>query len=593
MRCFLFVSFFILIHFSLFAQTDQLARNYLDQGAYEKALKTYQQLLKENPGNAIFFNGIITSLQELEDFETAEQLLKDRMQSVNSPTLLIELGHNQDLQQKPERAAEYYEKVFEMLQEKPNYTYTVARSFEKYSLLDHAARAYRTGQQLSPESNFDLPLARIYGEQGKLEEMFTAYLDLIDKEPELSYDLIREFDRYILEDPSNTANSVLRKLLLQRLQKNQNVLYNEMLAWLFSQQGEYDKSFVQEKAIYRRNNTDLQRIIQLTVTTRSEGDIETAKDIVSFIIDESPSGNILLQAHRLLMEMEVATSQESDYPAIENSFLQLLKSYGYGRETLELQVDYANFLAFKAGKSAEAIELLEQFSGSELTDFEQAAVKMALADILVLEEKFNQALILYSQVQNLVKNDEISQQARFKVAKTSYYKGDFDWAKTQLDVLKASATQLIANDAMELSLVIRDNSQEDSTQVALKLYARADLLAFQNNNKKAIAVLTELLVQHKGEKIEDEALLMQAALYEAQEDWKNAEANYLNILEFFGQDILSDNATYKLAQLYENQLKDPDKARDFYEKILFEFPDSIYFVAARRNFRQLRGDAIE
>jgi outer membrane protein assembly factor BamD (BamD/ComL family) len=66
---------------------------------------------------------------------------------------------------------------------------------------------------------------------------------------------------------------------------------------------------------------------------------------------------------------------------------------------------------------------------------------------LVFDEKFNQALIYYSQIQNKIKNDPIAQEARFKVARTSYFKGDFAWAQTQLDILKKSTSQLIANDA--------------------------------------------------------------------------------------------------------------------------------------------------
>lgn len=594
MRCFLLISLCLFTSFSLFAQNDQLAQNYLEQGEYEKALKTYQQLFKESPGNSTYFYGMVTAYQELEDFDAAEALLKDRMQRImNNPNMFVELGHNFELQQKSEMAQEQYNAALEMLKENTNYTYSVARTFEKYSLLDYAVQAYKTGMELSPDMKFDLPLARIYGEQGKLEEMFTSYLDLMEKEPEISYNLVREFDRYILEDATNPANSVLRKLVVQRLQQNQNLLYNEMLAWLYVQQKEYDKAFAQEKAIFRRNNGDIQRIIQLTVTARSEGDLETAKDIVEFIIGENPPQNILLQANQLLLDMKVTTSTKSDYAEIQKDFQKIFEQFGKGRETLGLQVDYAKFLAFKLEKPEQTIEDLRKLSDQTLSSFEQARVKMTLADILVLDEKFNQALIFYSQIQNLVKNDEMSQSARFKVAKTSYYKGDFEWAKTQLDVLKASATQLIANDAMELSLLIRDNTLEDSAQTALKKYARADLLAFQNKNKEAIALLEEILNEHKGEKIEDDALLKQAILYEAEENWSNAEANYLKILQFYNKSILADNATYNLAQLYNNRMNEPEKARDFYEKIIFNFPDSIYFVEARRNFRQLRGDAIE
>jgi len=55
---------------------------------------------------------------------------------------------------------------------------------------------------------------------------------------------------------------------------------------------------------------------------------------------------------------------------------------------------------------------------------------------------------------------------------------------------------------------------------------------------------------------------------------------------------LSDDALFAIAKLYENQLNLPDKAKTYYEKIIFDHPDSIYFVDAQKAFRKLRGDAI-
>src|SRR5690606_22091492 len=174
MRCYISIIAWFVAGFRLFAQDDQLARNYLDQGEYEKALKTYQQLVKEAPGNSTYFYGLVTAYQQLEDFTSAEALLQERLKRTpNNPTLLIELGHNLALQQQPEKASDYYTQALNILQEQPNYTYSVARTFEKYSLLDEAAEAYLTGKKLTPDVKFDLPLARIYGEQGKLEQMFS------------------------------------------------------------------------------------------------------------------------------------------------------------------------------------------------------------------------------------------------------------------------------------------------------------------------------------------------------------------------------------------------------------------------------------
>ena len=204
----------------------------MDQGEYEKALKTYEQLVKQNPGNQLYFFGLINSYQQLEDFTSAERLIQEKISSSKDPNYLIELGHNFELQKQNEQANNYYEQALKAIDENANYSYSLARNFEKYSLLDYAERAYKAGMAGNSMMRFEIPLARIYGEQGKLEQMFISYLDLIQKEPETSTNIIREFDRYILEDATNEANLVLKKALLQRLQQDQGVVYNEILSWL-------------------------------------------------------------------------------------------------------------------------------------------------------------------------------------------------------------------------------------------------------------------------------------------------------------------------------------------------------------------------
>lgn len=594
MRCFVFIALWWLAGCGLYAQSEQLAKNFFDQGEYEKALKIYERLYEQNPANPVFFNGVVSSHQQMEDFEKAEKLLMERLnRSANNPSILIELGHNFELQNQTEKAEQFYEEALHSIEGRPNYAYSIARGFEQYNLLDYAAKAYEMAMAMNTDRNYNLQLARIYGEQGKIEEMFSNYLDLIEDDMKFYGLANREFNRYISEDPLAEPNIIFRKLLLKRLQENPSLLYNEMLSWLFIQQKDFDKAFAQERAIFKRGDNNLQGILNLAVMAREAKAYEEAKEIISYAIEESPSRTFNLQARHFLLNLELETASPEEYAQIETDFKALLDEYKFSEETLSQEIDYANFIAFKMNRQDEAITLLKEAEARSQQDFDKARLKMALADILVVQERFNEALIYYSQIQNLVKNDVMAQNARFKVAKTSYYKGDFKWAKTQLDILKSSTSQLIANDAMELSLLISDNSLEDSTQTALKKYARADLLAFQKKNPQAIQALDSILINHKGEKIEDEALLSQAKLFEQEKDYEKAEHNYLAIINSFGKDILADNAHYFLAELYANQLNDPEKAKSFYEQIIFNFADSIYFVEARKKYRMLRGDTIE
>ena len=587
---------FILFLFTVtagFSQSDALANNYYEQGQFQKALSIYEKLSKQNPYRLDYFMAMVAANQQLENFSEAEHLLKGKLgDGRNFPQLYVELGYNYSLQSKTELATEYFNKAIEALDKNPNFAYNIGVASEKYSLLDEAVSTYEKAMALSDKMDFNAQLAQIYGEQGKLEKMFDSYLNLIEKNLSFKAVAQRYFSLYTTEDPANEANIILKKILLQRSQQNPNILYNDLLSWLFIQQKEYKKAFTQEKAIYKRIGEDLSGITDLAYITIADEDYDTGREIVNYIIDNSFTTQNKLQGNQILMKMEVKTATSKQYAEVEKKFETLLDEFGRNRETYLLQIDYNHFLAFQHNKKEVAIENLKALAKEPLTPYQEARVKMELADILVFDEKFNEALIYYSQIQKKVQSDVLAQEARFKVARTSYFIGDFEWAQVQLDVLKKSTSQLMANDAMELSLLIRDNSLEDSTQTALKKYARADLLEFQDKNAEAIAVLEDILTNNKGEVIEDEALFKQGEIYEKTGEYAKAEANYLKIIEFYNDDILADDAHYRLAKLYEEKLDQPDKAKAQYEAIIFNFADSIYFVEARKKYRSLRGDAI-
>tara|TARA_R100000306_G_scaffold14034_1_gene16743 strand:+ start:22057 stop:23841 length:1785 start_codon:yes stop_codon:yes gene_type:complete len=593
MRILVFILLIIITTTSVYAQNEALAKNYFEQGEYEKALAIYDKLYDRNPNRFDFFIALVEVNQQLENFTASEKLLQEKLNNrLVNPQLYVELGYNYSLQQKDSLAALNYDKAIGYTLENPNYSYTVGRAFSKYSLLDYAITTYEKAMKNDANKDYNIQLAQIYGEQGKLEKMFSSYVDLIEKNPSFKSSAKRNFSSFIKEDPTTEANTILRKVLLKRLQSNPDILYNDLLSWLFIQQKEFKKAFTQEKAIYKRTGEDLSGIANLVLVTIAEEDYENATDIVNFIIENSYTPETKLQGHQYLMNIALKTATKKDYPEIEEKFETIFAEFGKGPQTYALQIDYNHFLAFNAEKKEDAISNLKTLLKDRLTSFQEARVKMELADILVFDEKFNEALIYYSQIQKKVKNDVLAQEARFKVAKTSYYKGDFEWAQIQLDVLRKSASQLIANDAMELSLMIRDNSLEDSTQTALKKFARADLLALQNKDKEAIAKLDDILTNHKGEKIEDEALLKQAGLYEKTKQLEKAEASYNKLIELYPDEIVADDAYFKLAKLYEDKLAQPEKAKDLYEQIIYNFADSIYFVEARKRFRALRGDAI-
>lgn len=590
MRYLLFLSLFI--SSVLYAQNATLAKDYFQNGEYEKALVEYKKLYAKSTSNITYINQIVNTHQQLEQYDEAETFLLELIERVKYPAFLVELGYNYQLKNDLEKANKNYQKAIAFIDEKASHVFGIARSFQNHSLLDEAVISYEKASVLNPDFNFNVQLAQIYGEQGHIEKMFNSYLNFAESNPIVVRDVKRSVNDFITEDSANENNILFRKLLLKKSQEKPDILWNELLSWLFIQQKDFKKAFTQEKAIYKRQPESLSRIIEIAQIASAENENEIARDILNYIIETAQDTETKLEAHQNLIKLDIKESSKSNYGAIKNKYLELLNIFRDQSESLELQISYAHFLAFYLNDTQEATKFLEKSLKLPLATIEKAQIKLELGDILVLQEKFSKALIYYTQIQRNLKNSTISQEARFKVAKASYYKGDFKWAESQLKILKASTSQLIANDALDLKLLISDNKYEDSLQTALRHYAKADLLAFQNRNDEAIILLDKILEEHKTEPIIPQALYKQAQLFILKGTTEKAKTNYERIIENYRDGILIDDALFYLAEIYEKQLNSPDKAKALYEQIIFNHADSIYFVDARKRYRTLRGDAI-
>jgi tetratricopeptide (TPR) repeat protein len=569
-----------------------LAKDYFDRGEFQKALISYQKLYEEKKGNINYFMRIVEIHQQLEQLDIAEQLLFEMSSKSNNPQYLVDLGYNYHLKNQEEKAQDYYNQALLKIDDNPIYGYYVAYRFETHALIDLAAKAYERTMELRPEANYHIQLARIYGEQGEIEKMFTSYVNFVEKNNSFANQVKRYFSDYISESSDDSNNAILRKVLLKKIQEQPNIIWNQLLSWLYVQQRDYTKAFAQEKAIYKREQESLRGIIDLANLTLEEDMPEISADILMYLIETAVDIETIVDSHKNLLELQTKHAAKEDYKIIDEKYNNVINEFENNPEIVDIKVSYAHFKAFYLNNPEEAIKYLKTALEKNYNRFQLAKIKMELGDILVFQEKFNEALIYYSQIQTSLKNSTISQEARFKVAKASYYKGDFKWAESQLKILKASTSQLIANDALDLKLLISDNKFEDSTQTALKLYAKADLYAYQNKTDEAISLLDKILKEHKTESIIDQALYKQGKLYEGKKDYLKAETNYKAIIDNYGEDILADDAYYALAELYVNVLNKPEEAQALYEKIIFNHADSIYFVEARKKFRALRGDVV-
>ncbi|MGV7105429.1 tetratricopeptide repeat protein [Flavobacterium sp. U410] len=585
-----FLTFFILFQWILFAQSDQLALDYFEKGEFDKALTLLEPLLEKQPSNSFYFDKVIFCYQQLQQYSKAEDLIVKRSKKSFQPYLLIEEGYNWQLQKQENKAHKKYEEALKTIENNPNYAYQIGSVFEKKTLPKWALKAYQKGQELNPNINFDYQIALLYGQMGQLDEMTNKLLDYAYSKPDNIVTVQNYLTRFLLDDASESFNASLKKALLIRTQKTPDVFWNQFLSWYYVQQKEYGKAFVQEKAVFKRDPESLYNIISLAKMAVEDQQTEDAATMFEFILANTQNTSLQIEAEQYLMQTKIANADAKDYPTLLENMKLLLKKYGFTPYTLELQIMTAHFEVFYLNDAPSGITLLQQSLDLPLNTRQAAKIKMELADIFLYDTKFNQAILYYAQIEDNLKNDEMAHEASMKMAKANYYKKDFDWALQNVKVLKQSPSLLIANDALELFLLIQDNSVEDSTKTALKAFAEADLKLYQNKKKEALTEFLQVVEQHKGEKIEDAALCRIAGIYNDTNDFTNALSYYDAILTEHKESVYTDEALFFSGEIYNKDLNDPEKAKIFYEKIIFEHQDSIYYTEARRQYRILRGD---
>ena len=584
---FLFSLFFSMF---VFSQNEQLAQNYFDKGEFEKGLISYQELIAAQPFNGYYFQRIIDCYQQLKQYEASEKSILERYNKFKQATLLVELGYNYQLQKDENKAKKYYEQALDKIKKIPTEVYGIAAVFERKVLIDYALQAYQLAIELDKNLNFNVQMALLYGQKGDSDKMIEKFLEESYTNPQNLFAIQNQLSRFMTENSDENFNNALKKALLIRTQQNQDIFWNQYLSWYYVQQKEFAKAFVQEKAIYKRNPESLSNIVNLAQLVIEEDEKEIANEILTFVLENTQDQDLQIQAHYFLIEMKIDKAQDKELIGIETELKLLLKQFGISPYTLKLQLLQAHFETFQMKNPELGKAILKTALELPLDEYQKADAKMELADILLFQEKFNQALLYYSQIEEDLKNDVIGHEASLKAAKTSYFKADFVWALKQFKELKSVSSQLIANDAMEYFLLVNDNTVADSTQTALKQFARGDYLLYQNKTQEAMGLFQDILKNFKEQEIESVTLLRLGKTYENLGDYSSALSQYQTIIDKHSDGIYVDEALFFSAEIYNKPLKDTEKAKPLYEKLVFHHEDSIYFVDARRKFRELRGD---
>lgn len=584
-----------------FAQeTDmELADYYYNQGMFEQAKLYYEKIYKTNKTSKVF-NNYLNTLIELRDFEEAEKMAKKKIkEDAKDGVGYVKLG---DLYRKfnmNENAIEQFDEAVKRVEPTRSNIQRLANEFGLINEYEYALKVYEKGRSQSKDGyNFTYEVANMKGNLGDQAGMTEAFLDLIGEESHYLQTVQNSFNRLLNLEENKENMEMLKTALLKRAQKfPDKTIYAEMLAWLFMQKKDFASALTQSLALDKRQNENGSRLINLAQLALNNGDYETARKAYQAVIDKGPASDYYIMARIEKLQVskeELAQKPGSDsslYAQLELDYIAALNEIGRSHETAILMKELAHVQAFHLKKSNDAVVLLREAIGLPgVYNKTQALCKLELGDVQVFNGDIWDASLLFSQVELDFKDDVLGNEAKFRNARISYYSGDFEWSQGQLDALKASTSKLISNDAIDLSLLITDNFNMDTTTAPMMMYARADLLAYQNRFTECIVTLDSILTEYPSHTLTDEIKMLKASIYVKEGKFDLARDLYQNIVDLHFADITADDALFKLALLEEQVYQDKTKAMALFEKLITDFPASLYVVEARKHFRALRGD---
>jgi tetratricopeptide (TPR) repeat protein len=582
----------------LFAQaTDlMLAKQYSNNGEPDKALEIYARLYKQS--NESYYSYYVASLISVKKFEEAESITKKIMrQHPTDRKYSITLGSIYTQQGDTIKANGIYDGLLKALPADQTEIAMLATQFYQGGNNNYAIKTFLQGRKNLKNDN-------LYA-----NELITLYRNKRDK-----VSLVNELLNFLplnseyLNQAENTLATLfdgeadyemLKMALLQKIQKNpQQTIYVNLLTWQYMQQKDYDQALNQALALSRRTNDDGSNVFDLCNTLVINGAYDAAIRGFEYLTGKGKQHPFYITAKIQLIDtknLRITSGKyvQADLVSLEQDYFDLLTEFGKTPSTVFAVQKLANLQAFKLHKTAEALKLLDE--GTRIPGVSPqtlAAVKVDLGDVYLLDNQPWEATLLYSQVEKDFMNTAISQDAKLKNAKLAYYIGDFVWAKGQLDVLKAATTQLIANDALNLSLLITDNLAIDSAGNALKIYARADKMIFAEQPEKAVLILDSIDVKYPGNALGTDILMAKSRILLQQKDYKGAIVLLKKITEQ-STDLWADDAVYMLGDIYENNLDDKEQAKTYYQKIITDYPGSLWINDARKRFRFLRGDKLD
>jgi len=576
---------------------SSLAIRYYTAKDYEKAMPLLQEVYNLTR-NSTYFRYYLNSLTELKRFDEAEKEIQKEIKKQKNPQpeYYVHWGRVLKVQDKIEEAEAKYKEAIDIIPANTGSYINTANIFLMWGEYEYAKETYLKGRKVLASEQFNYELARVYLYLRDYDNMMEEYLNMLKSSEKQLARVESSLSSAMRLDIDNGLRDQFRDQVLKRIQTEPQVIgYNRLLIWFFLQEKKFSSALRQSVALDKRTGDEAGQIAQMGDMALGNKEYAEAIKAYKYLMDKGAETPFYAQAYsksihaRYLEFVNVSPYDKEKGKILADDFKKGMDFLNYGPATLNLIQEYAHLLAFYLNDTETALQVINKGLNIPQLKAEQAGMlKTEMADIYVYADDPWEAMLIYSQVIDANKKNSLGDEVKLKKARLGYYMGNFSWAKAQLDVLKASTSKLTANDAMDLSMLIGNNLNMDTTAVPLTMFAKADLRFFQNKSEEALTILDGLTELYPYHSLVDDILFRKAKIEVNNQNYELAAGYLQTIVTDYSYDLLGDDALYMLAELYNYQMNEKEKAKDLYRQMLSSYPGSVFIEESREKYRELR-----
>lgn len=585
----------------------QLADSYLRAGQYDRAITLLQDLYEESPATYAFFEKLKEAYENVKRYEEAIQLVEDRIpRDANLVGLLSEKARLQFLMGDEDFAYDSWRKAVDVAPAQVNTYRIVYQSLSNVRLFDKSVEVLEEARTtLNDPEQFQVDLAWLYSLIGEYAKSMQEYVGILAKnDRQLSYVRSR-LGRFVeqenvLDEGIPVVEEAVRVDPLNRS-------FRELLGWLYLENRQFDKAFDVYRAIDRLEQEEGNVLFNFAQQAADAGAYGISSQAFAEVLDRYPNSPAAPEAQLGLSRMHEKHAEDLAERAFDDAgnrvaapnyeaalenyriFLQKYPSHAAYPEVLQHIGRLQQDIFYALGDAESTLkEVIDRFPAS--LAFQEANFDMGR--IAVLRDDLSKARLIFSRVEEELRIGELAERARFELALIHFYQGEFDAALTLTQVMNENTSTDIANDAIELKVLLFENKGPDSLNAPLNMYAKASLAARQRLYPQALSTLDSLMLQFGNHPLMDDARFLRSKTLR---DIGRAEEALNGFLEFpliHPESFFVDRSLFTAAEMYDYELGKEDLAIETYSRLLNEYPGSLLASKARERIRILRGDGI-